>query len=227
MKDIRPRGVVKVKGGRMSDNPTTRNTLIAKLHDPADAHAWREFLEIYEPLVYRLARNKGLQHADAQDVCQDVFRAVARAVDRWEPDAARGAFRGWLYTIARNLCINFLTRRDRFVEGSGDCRTLDFLASIPASEPGASFAFDTEYRRRLFRWAAEQVKGEFTPNTWQAFWQTAVDERPATLVAAELGMTTGAVYIARSRVISRLRRRIEELGDETAARIGGNDDLPD
>ncbi len=211
----------------MHDEPPTRDTLIAKLRDPADAHAWREFMEIYEPLVYRLARNKGLQDADAQDICQEVFRAVARAVDRWEPDPARGAFRGWLYTIARNLCINFLTRRDRFTEGSGDSRMLDVLAAVPASDPGASLTFDAEYRRRLFRWAAEQVKGEFNPNTWRAFWQTAVDERPATTVAAEIGMSTGAVYIARSRVISRLRRRIEELGDETAARIGGSDDLPD
>ncbi len=211
----------------MHDIPPTRATLIAKLRDPADVHAWREFLAIYEPFIYRLARNKGLQDADARDLSQEVFRAVARAIDRWEADPARGAFRGWLFTIARNLCINFLTRRDRFAAGSGDSRTLDVLAAVPASDASASDTFDAEYRQRLFRWAAEEVKGEFAPNTWRAFWQTAVDDQPAATVAADLGMTTGAVYIARSRVIARLRRRIEALGDETAARIGGNDGLPD
>src|SRR6516162_757954 len=109
----------------MDDAPATRHTLIAKLRDPADAHAWREFLALYEPLVYRLARNKGLQDADARDVCQEVFRAVSRAIDRWEPDSGRGTFRGWLFTIARNLCVNALTRRDPFAAGAGDTRNLD------------------------------------------------------------------------------------------------------
>jgi RNA polymerase sigma-70 factor (ECF subfamily) len=210
----------------MDDAPLTRQTLIAKIRDPADAHAWREFLALYEPLVYRLARNKGLQDADARDVCQEVFRAVARAIDRWEPDSGRGTFRGWLFTIARNLCVNALTRRDPFAAGAGDTRNLDLLAEIPAADPAASAAFDAEYRRRLFRWAAEQVKGEFAPNTWRAFWLTAVDERPAAYAARELGMTAGAVYIARSRVLARLRQRIEQLGDDTAARIGGDDGCP-
>ena len=211
----------------MEDDPPTRDTLIAKLRNPADAHAWREFVAIYEPLVNRLARQKGLQDADAQDLAQEVFRAVARAIDRWEPSTARGTFRGWLFTIARNLCINFLTRRDPATEGSGDTRNLDRLAEVPARDSAQTATFDAECRRRIFRWAAEQVKGEFAPNTWRAFWQTAVEDRPVAEVAAELGLTPGAVYVARSRVIARLRRRVEQLGDETAARIGGDDGCPD
>jgi len=210
----------------MDDAPPTRDTLIAKLRDPADARAWEEFLAIYEPLVYRLARAKGLQDADARDVSQEVFRAVARAVDRWDPDPARGTFRGWLFAIARNLCVNFLARGDRFARGSGDTRTLDRLAAVPATDPDATAAFEGEYRRRLFRWAADQVKEEFTPTTWRAFWRTAVEGHPPAAAAAELGMTTGAVYVARSRVLARLRRRVEQLGDETAARIGGDDGRP-
>ena len=84
----------------MDDSPATRRSLIVKLRDPADSAAWGEFVAIYEPLIYRLARRKGLQDADARDVCQEVFQAVARAIDRWEPD--RGSFRGWLSRIAQS-----------------------------------------------------------------------------------------------------------------------------
>lgn len=207
----------------MDDSPATRHTLIVKLRDTADAQAWREFLTIYEPLVYRLARHKGLQDADARDLCQEVFRAVARAIDRWEPDPARGTFRGWLFTIARNLMINFLSRRDRHVRGSGDSNILELLDEVPADDPNASATFDLEYRQRLFRWAADQVKAEFAPKTWQAFWRTAVEARSVAEVATECGMSVGAVYVARSRVLARLRQRIEQLGDDTAAQIGDHD----
>jgi len=140
----------------MDEAPATQYSLIAKLRDPADAQAWQEFLAIYEPLVYRLARAKGLQDADAQDVCQDVFRAVARSVDRWEPDVARGTFRGWLFTIARNLTINFLTRRDRHPRGSGDSDVQMMLHELPATDGGATAEFDAAYQQRLFRWAADE-----------------------------------------------------------------------
>jgi RNA polymerase sigma-70 factor (ECF subfamily) len=204
----------------MDDAPATRPTLIVKLRDPSDAAAWREFVGLYEPLVYRVARAKGLQDADARDVCQDVFRAVARAVDRWEPDPARGTFRGWLFTIARNLAVNVLSRQGRHPRGTGDTDALIMLHELPAADPDTTAEFDAEYRRRLFRWAADQVKGEFAPRTWQAFWRTAVDTAPVADVAAELGMTAGAVYVARSRVLARLRQRIAESSWQSAEGSG-------
>ena len=96
------------------------------------------------------------------------------------------------------------------------------LNEIPAVDPGVTAQFETAYRRRLFHWAAEQVRDEFTAKTWQAFWQTAVENRPVAEVAAELSLSVGAVYISRSRVMARLRTSIEKLGEETATRIGGD-----
>jgi RNA polymerase sigma-70 factor (ECF subfamily) len=193
----------------MEESPATRRSLIVKLRDPADSAAWSEFVSIYEPLVYRLARHKGLQDADARDVCQEVFQAVARAIDRWEP--GRGSFRGWLSRIARNLLINFLTRRQHQSQGSGATSVQELLEAQPALDSSATALFEAEYERCLFRWAAEEIRSEFTPATWQAFWHTAVDDRSPSEVATDLGISVGAVYIARSRVLSRLRRRIEQV----------------
>ena len=83
-------------------------------------------MAIYEPLIHRLARAKGLQHADAQDLAQEVFAAVGKAIDRFDPDSDRGSFRGWLFRIARNLMINFLTRQ-KDPQGTGDTAMMQLL----------------------------------------------------------------------------------------------------
>lgn len=198
----------------MDDQPATRHTLIAKLGDRANTAAWAEFVALYEPLIRRLARRKGLQDADAGDLCQEVFRVVAGAIDRWDPDPARGSFRGWLSRITRNLLINFLTRpRNRSI-GSGSTSVQEFLEAQPAADPAATALFEAEYQWRLFEYAANEVQGEFTAPTWQAFWRTAVEGYPPTIVSAELGLTIGAVYVARSRVLARLKRCVEKRNSE-------------
>jgi RNA polymerase sigma factor (sigma-70 family) len=205
----------------MDDSPATRNTLIVKLRDPTDEAAWREFLALYDPLVYRLARRKGLQDADARDLCQEVFRAVAGAVDRWDP--GRGSFRAWLSRIARNLLVNFLTRPSHQRLGSGATSVQELLESELAPDPSATALFEAEYRMRLFRWAADDVEGEFTHTTWRAFWLTAVEGRPPAAVASELALSVGAVYVARSRVLARLKKRIEQLDHDERALLGEDD----
>jgi RNA polymerase sigma-70 factor (ECF subfamily) len=198
----------------MNSGQTTRYSLLVRIQDPQNHAAWLEFLAIYEPLVYRLARRKGLQDADARDLCQDVFRAVAGAARRWTPDPARGSFRGWLYRIARNLLVNSLRTKRRQAAATGDSGLAELLAAQPAEDNELATAIDQEYRRRLFQLAAQSVQREFTQSTWQAFWQTAVLSREVPRVAAELGMSAGAIYIARSRVLARLRQRVEALAGE-------------
>jgi RNA polymerase sigma-70 factor (ECF subfamily) len=198
----------------MNAGQTTRYSLLLRIQDPQNHAAWLEFLAIYEPLVYRLARRKGLQDADARDLCQDVFRAVAGAAGRWTPDPARGSFRGWLYRIARNLLLNSLRTRRRQGLVTGEAALGQLLEVQPADGDELASDIETEYRRRLFQLAAQSVEREFTRSTWQAFWQTAVLAREVSRVAAELGISPGAVYIARSRVLARLKARVEALAGE-------------
>jgi RNA polymerase sigma-70 factor (ECF subfamily) len=195
----------------MDNAPETRPSLLVRIRDPRNEQAWTEFLEIYEPLVYRLARKKGFQDADARELTQEVFLAVASAIERWDPDPAKGSFRGWLFRIARNLMINFLGRMHRRPLATGDSDVNRLLHEQPAPSGEQSALFDREYKRQTFRWAAERVRGEFEAKTWLAFWRSSVEGKPVKKVARALEMSPGAVYIARSRVMVRLRRAVETL----------------
>ncbi len=199
----------------MVESPNTRPSLLVRLRDPRDGPAWEEFLEIYTPLIRNLARRKGLQESDAADLTQDVFRAVARAIDRYAHDPARGTFRAWLFRIARNLIVNQMVARRRHPPGVGGDSAARRLEEHPAPAEEETALFLEEYRRRRFAWAAEQVRGEFSAPTWQSFWMAGVEGRPAREVAEALGLSVGAVYHNKSRVMARLRQRIEEAEGES------------
>jgi RNA polymerase sigma factor (sigma-70 family) len=193
----------------MHETPNTRASLLFRLHDARDEAAWSEFMAIYAPFVKQLARRRGLQDADADDLVQEVFRAVADAIERRVYEPGRGSFRGWLFRIARNLVVNFLIRQERHPRGSGDSGINGLLEAVPS--PAESALFEAEYKRQLLYWAAEQVREEFSALTWKAFWQAAVEGRSAGEVAATLGTTVGTIYHCKSRVMARLRKKIEGL----------------
>ena len=190
--------------------PETRPSLLLRVRDANDADAWSEFAAIYRPVILRLARMKGMQDADAEDLAQQVLLAVSRAVERWEPDAARGKFRTWLRTVANNAILNALTRghRDQAVADE----SIDaLLQQRPDRNAPDSDLLRIEYRREIFQQAARKIRSEFSDDTWNSFWMTAVDGIDVDEAARELKRTRGSVYASRSRVMKRLKQEIDEM----------------
>lgn len=191
----------------MNTSPDTRASLLLRLRRHDDVEAWSEFVEIYQPLIFRMAGRCGLQDADAHEVVQEVLARVARAVSTWKSSGNQGSFRNWLRCVTKNLVIQFFRDRRRWPQTSDNSDVRRMVEDQPS--PDDDEWFDLELQRQHFAWAARRLKDRFEPNTWSAFWRTAVDDEPIDQVAQQLGMSRGAVYIARSRVMNKLRRSIE------------------
>ena len=194
----------------MTAMPSTRASLLVRLRDPGDNDAWRQFVQLYAPLVYAFARRRQLQDADAADLTQEVLRSVMIAARKLEYDPGRGSFRGWLFTVTRNKLLD-QRERQRRGQGAGGTSAQEVLSQHPAPEDEA--LWDQEFRHRVFTVAAEHVRQEFEKGSWQAFWATAVEGKKAPEVAQALGLSVGAVYIAKSRIQARLKERVAELTD--------------
>ncbi|MFM8285995.1 MAG: RNA polymerase sigma factor [Planctomycetaceae bacterium] len=195
--------------------PETRDSLIRRLQDGGDNAAWDEFASIYRPIIVRIALRKHLPFEDAEDLAQQVLLLVLKNIGKWKTDPARARFRTWLQTVVRNATVNALTRRpkDQACGGTASLRHLD--QSAVKSE---SHWFDLEWQRETLRWAAQQVRVEFEATTWTAFWDTAIEELPTQQVAERIGKSVGAVYIARSRVMQRIKQRIADLDEDAITR---------
>jgi RNA polymerase sigma-70 factor (ECF subfamily) len=198
----------------MPETLSTHVSLLVRLRDPNDRAAWGQFVELYGSLVYGFVRQRGLQDADAADLTQEVFQAVAQVAGRWEYDPKQGRFRGWLYAITRNRLARFLQRRSTQPQGSGDTSANQRLNEAPDTGPEVDATWEEEYRKQAFRLACERVRPVVTATTWDAFWRTAVEGQEAAAVAAALGLSVGAVYVAKSRVLARLADEIRDMEAE-------------
>ena len=197
----------------VDDSPLTRASLLVRIRDGTNHIAWHEFVNVYGPVVYGFARRRGLQDADAADLMQDVMRSVSGAVARLDYDRNQGTFRGWLFTITRNKVFSFLSARKIRPQGSGDTATNRMLDTQPAASEGSD-EWELEYQRRLAALAMERIRGEFKENTWRAFQLAAVEGASAAEVAKETGLSAGAIYVAKSRVLARLKAEVESMQRE-------------
>lgn len=202
----------------MAAGPETQVSLILRLGDSQDAAAWDEFVAIYRPVIVRLALAHGLQNPDADDLAQQVLFSVARRVPDWEADPQRAKFRTWLGRVVRNAALNALSRRkpDR---AAGGTTALTLINGKAASDCDDAELLELEWRRQAFRWIADQIRDEFQPQTWEAFWLTAVDGLSAAEAAKQTGKSIGAVYVARSRIMARFQEQVRTLSGEESAEV--------
>ena len=194
----------------MPELPETRESLLLQIREPENREAWEEFVEIYRPVVYRIAISKGLQHADAMDLVQTVFISVAGSISDWEKHDANSRFRHWLLRVAKNATINAITRRpqDQAAGGSG---VVEELGNLPNQNDENARQIDAEYQRQLYLRAAEQVRCNVTPTTWQAFELTAIEGMSIEEAAQELGKSIGSVYASLSRIMKQLASIVSKL----------------
>jgi RNA polymerase sigma-70 factor (ECF subfamily) len=174
-----------------------------------------EFVEIYEPAIYRYFRKSGLQDADARDLTQGLLIAINRQIARWELAKERGSFRGWLRRVARNQVINWVKSGQRRMIAWGGHDSQSIFDELATRECPESVVFDREVRRSLFQRATEVVRQEQSIKAWQAFWRIAVEGETLDVVSHELGMSRGAVKVAKCRVFARLKEVVGDLEKES------------
>ena len=197
----------------MADAPITRPSLLIRIRDARDAEAWQQFVGLYAPVIYGYLRKRGLQDADA-DLTQDALRTVAVSAGRLDYDPQRGKFRGWLFTLVHRKLLDFLASKGRRLQGTGDTGVHIRLAEEPAPPAGEESLWNEEYERQLLARAIDQVRGDFHEQTWQAFWLTAMEGKKAKEAAEQLGLSVTAVYMAKSRVTTELKKLVRRWQSE-------------
>jgi RNA polymerase sigma factor (sigma-70 family) len=194
----------------VTEFPETRDSLLVQARSPANREAWDQFALIYRPVIYRLARQRGLQDADAQDLAQQVLMAVASAIGSFEKSSEEARFRHWLRRVARNAIINALSRMPRDRPAGGTSAQELLLAQLNV-DPESDIQIELEYRRELYLRAARMVRGDVEVETWRAFEMTVIENLSIEEAAARLDKPVGTIYASRSRIMRRLREAVREL----------------
>jgi len=194
----------------LTGDPDSTSASLIERACSLDEGAWRRLSALYGPLVYRWCRRAGLQEADAADVLQDVFRAVATGIANYRKQEGPGGFRGWLYGITRHKLADHLRVRSKQGAAAGGSSAQQMLAALPA-KVNANDADEADERAIVLHAALEEIRGEFDEHNWQAFYRTAIGREAAVDVAGDLGLTPGAVRQAKFRVLRRLRRELDGL----------------
>jgi RNA polymerase sigma-70 factor (ECF subfamily) len=189
--------------GELESLPSTLSNGCLTAAQRGAGDAWSQLVSKYYPMVYLWCRRVGLQPADAADVAQDVFRGVFQGLPNFKRESENATFRGWVRRITQRRIFDFRKWRAREGAGKGGSVAQAQLQELVAPLTNESSRSKPPNLTALQR--VREIQGEFEPHTWQAFIRTAVDGCAASEVAEELGISVNAVYLAKSRVLRRLR----------------------
>lgn len=177
-----------------------------------DPEAWRRLTSLYGPIIYHWCRRRcGLSDHDAEDLGQEVFASVFRSIESFDYSEEQGSFRGWLWTVTVNKARDLARRRRSQTSAVGGNDHLERIERLAASTQVPES--DEEERSHIYRPGLELIRPEFSQQSWNAFWRTAIDGQSSSDVGLELGMSAMAVRKAKSRVLSRLRTELDGLID--------------
>jgi RNA polymerase sigma-70 factor (ECF subfamily) len=188
-------------------NSRTRATLLERLRDGADPLVWDEFFQRYWRMIYGLARHRGCSDHTAEEIVQDVMLAVFEKRDVFRYDPGRGRFRDWLGSVVRNKVAEHRRRPAERVRAQGG-GVDDGLSEKEDSDAQPDETWEAAFEEALLAVLLDVVRREMNPQTYQAFELAALGELPGAEVARLTGMTRNAVYLARRKVL----RRLKELG---------------
>jgi RNA polymerase sigma-70 factor (ECF subfamily) len=184
----------------------TSDTLLERLKLPADGEAWNELVAVYSPLIRGWLRRDVMLDQEADDLVQEVLCVLVRKLPQFRREPRPGAFRRWLRGITVN-CLREMGRARRAQPlALGESRFVEVLQQLEDPDSGLSRLWDQEHDAHVARQLMVLIQSEFAPATWTAFHRVAIDGAPAEQVARELGLSVNAVFIAKSRVLGRLRR---------------------
>jgi RNA polymerase sigma-70 factor (ECF subfamily) len=195
-----------------SDADATSLSLLYRLK-ANEAAAWDRLVLLYAPLVYHWCRKLELPEQDAADVFQDVFQSLATKIGTFRKEQPGDTFRGWLRIITHNKVYDHFRRQGREPQAAGGTEANIRFSQLESFDRTADTEDEEQAYQQLVRRALELIRDDFTPRTWQAFWRAAVDGQRPVDVAEELQMQPGAVRVAKSRVLQRLRQELGELLD--------------
>jgi RNA polymerase sigma-70 factor, ECF subfamily len=192
----------------------TSLSLLQRLQSEPQPADWRRFVEIYEPLLRSWLRRKEVLAHDSDDLVQNVMTVVVRRLADFDHNGRMGAFRTWLRTITFHCLKEHWRSLKGHPAGAGGSNIQSIISEL--EDPGSHLSqlWNAEHDRHVMRKLLEELRGEFEASTWLAFERFALQGRPAADVAQELGLTANAVFIAKSRVLARLRKESSGLLDE-------------
>jgi RNA polymerase sigma-70 factor (ECF subfamily) len=190
----------------------TRQSLLLRAQT-GEANAWKDLTELYRPLIIGWLNRQGVAASDLEDLSQDVLLSVVKHLPTFQHSGRRGAFRSWLRTIVCSRTTDYWRGQAAGLQASGGSGATAALQQIADPDSELNRQWDEEHDRYVLNCLLDLVEEEFEPITLQAFRRLALDGASGNEVAQELGQSVAAVYVAKSRILQRIRQEAEGLID--------------
>ncbi len=190
----------------------TRQSLLLRAQT-GETNAWKDLTDLYHPLILGWLNRQGVPARDLEDLSQEVLLSVVKHLPGFQHSGNRGAFRSWLRTIVCSRTADYWREIDAGIQAQGGSGTTAALQEIADPDSDLNRQWDEEHDRYVLHCLLDLMEEEFQPITLQAFRRLALDGVSGAEAAQELGLSVTAVYVAKSRVLARIRQKAEGLID--------------